>query len=140
MSFLIAGVAIFGAHAVGQDTQTVQDGVYTEAQATSGRKVYDETCLVCHPIEEYVGIFMEGWVGMPVSALIDSIATTMPLDNPGALDEQQFVDMMTYILQANGLPAGDAAMSKKSAESVIIEGPFGQATGDSGSNDGAKPQ
>jgi hypothetical protein len=127
---------------VGQESQTVQDGVYTEEQASEGMKVYEEACLICHPIEEYVGIYLEGWVGMPVSMLIDSIAETMPLDNPGALDEQQFVDMFTYILQANGLPAGDAALSKKSAESIIIEGPFGEAGGDSDSdsNDGAKPQ
>jgi hypothetical protein len=117
----------------------VQDGVYTKEQAAKGMKVYEEFCLICHPIDEYVGIYMEGWEGMTAIALVDSIAETMPVDNPGGLDVQELIDMVTYIFQANGLPAGDAEMDEIAAEQTIVNGPFAEARADSESAQGAKP-
>ncbi len=137
---VIAFITIMGAQALGQDALSVQNGAYTEKQAARGMKVYEKTCLVCHPIEEYVGIFLDGWAGVTALTLVDSIAETMPLDSPGGLKDQEFYDMVAYIFQANGLPPGETKMDGKTAEQILIEGPFGEARGDSESQEGAKPQ
>ena len=37
--------------------------------------------------------------------------TTMPNDGSAFLDDDQTADITAYMLQANGLPAGDAALA-----------------------------
>jgi hypothetical protein len=38
------------------------------------------------------------------------IVETMPEENPGELDPQQYIDVVTFLLSLNGFPAGDTEL------------------------------
>ena len=103
--------------------RSTSDGVFTAAQARRGAVVNDEVCVECHEVEEFTGSFMDSWVGAPVSMLFEDISTLMPDDRPGALPSQQYADVLAYIFELNGLPAGDRELSTDMSElsTIIIE-------------------
>ena len=39
--------------------------------------------------------------------MFDQIRTTMPEDNPGSLERQQYIDVVAYIFSLNAFPAGE---------------------------------
>ncbi len=97
-----------------QPPASVLAGVYTEAQATRGEKVYTDTCTVCHGPKltgdlgpGLVGNdFIAGWKDKSVGDLLDTIMTTMPSNAPGTLTPQQSADSLAYVLSVNKYPAG----------------------------------
>lgn len=89
---------------------TLDDGVYTEAQADRGAELYRRACSECHLPDEYKG-YLRRWVGVPVSFFFESVRSTMPQDNPGALDRDEYADVLTYIFRINGAPMGEEEMS-----------------------------
>ncbi len=123
-TYLISFVAIAVALAVGQEGRSVQTGVYTAKQAERGLKVYDEACGECHDPAEFSAAYMEGWVGQTAYAFIESIAETMPLESPGGLKPQEFVDLVAFLFKFNGLPEGETKMVDKNVKEILIEGPF----------------
>ena len=46
--------------------------------------------------------------------LFDRIRTTMPQDNPGKLSRDQYADILAFVLKANGYPAGQKEMDRRS--------------------------
>jgi mono/diheme cytochrome c family protein len=85
--------------------------VFTVAQATRGREVYTNACARCHMTTQHSGAtFASTWNNRRVFDLYDILVNTMPLDDPGSLSEQEYVDVVAYILQINGHPAGKAAL------------------------------
>jgi mono/diheme cytochrome c family protein len=94
--------------------RTVQDGLYSAAQADRGREAYTKACAPCHMADlgghEYAGAlagypFQMKWEDASVAELFGRVRT-MPLGEPGSLTTQEYVDITAYILQANGYPAG----------------------------------
>lgn len=96
----------------GSDESSTLDGVYTEAQALRGRKVFEDTCSACHQTEDWQDdLFLARWEGESVYRFWYYIYETMPDDMPPyALPREQVSDVMTYILQLNGLPSGDTEL------------------------------
>jgi S-disulfanyl-L-cysteine oxidoreductase SoxD len=93
------------------DTASVLEGVYTEAQALRGSRVFDRYCSLCHGPREFQGtLFQLTWAGQRLGALFTHISMTMPLDNPGHLTREQYTDVMAYMLELNGYPAGAAEL------------------------------
>ncbi len=45
--------------------------------------------------------------------LFDRIRITMPGDKPGTLNRQQIADILAFVMQFNGLPAGNTELSTK---------------------------
>jgi mono/diheme cytochrome c family protein len=87
--------------------KSVNDGVYSEAQAERGRKVFEAKCGICHDTGRFTGDeFIKHWSGQPLNALFDTMRTTMPEDNPGSLPAQQYADLVSYLLQLNKFPTG----------------------------------
>ena len=98
--------------------RTANDGVYTAAQASRGKALFDMRCSVCH------GEMLEGLAGpplagdvflgprdkQPVADLFDKIHATMPADAPGTLEPPQVADLVALILQANKFAAGRAEL------------------------------
>src|SRR2546426_5635766 len=90
-------------------------GVYTVSQAASGRAAYDETCATCHAADLKGSIgpplsgsaFLAGWGGRTSSELLAHIKTTMPPGAEGSLADDQYLDIVAYVLQNNGHAAGD---------------------------------
>ena len=102
-------------------------GPYTAAQAASGRATYQERCASCH-LEDLGGRFeapqlagsdfMNQWGDRTAAELISFMKLTMPPANPGSLDEQAYVSIAAFLLDANGAPAGVQPLT--AATSVAI--------------------
>ncbi|NUQ11016.1 MAG: cytochrome c [Gemmatimonadaceae bacterium] len=82
-------------------------GVYSREQWMRGRDVYAGQCAGCHPAVTHVGpIFTTSWAGKRLSDLFGFIRERMPKNDPGSLSEEEYVDVITYLLRLNGMPVG----------------------------------
>ncbi len=91
---------------------TTADGIYTLAQAERGRALFQSTCSECHDVEDWTDASFRGrWEDESVFQLWYYINDRMPYDDPWSLSRQQVTDVLTYILQLNELPAGDAELA-----------------------------
>ena len=112
-------VLLVTATSIGAQTpRTVQDGVFSSAQATRGGTLYAQRCAGCHgaalagaqapPLEG--GAFRSKWRKEPLSALFIKIRYTMPPSDADAdtprLAPEQGADLVAHILKTNGFPAG----------------------------------
>ena len=87
-------------------------GVFTAAQAARGQEVYTNACARCHVTTQHSGAtFASTWNNRRVFDLYDILYNTMPLDDPGSLSDQEYVDVVAYILQLNGHRAGKAPLT-----------------------------
>ena len=130
----IAAVAISGTasllHAQSVAQVSSWSGVYTAAQADHGRQLFDDNCAKCHQstldgMDEIPALkgshFMADWEQQSVGDLMDRVHTTMPLDNPGALDADKATDVVAYLLQQNGMPPGSKPMTSGMLSSIRID-------------------
>lgn len=87
--------------------KSVNDGVYTPAQATRGEKGFEASCTACHDTTRFTGKeFLSTWTGKSLHLLFDHVHTTMPEDNPGSLKPQQYADIIAFFLKLNSYPEG----------------------------------
>src|SRR5688572_5445977 len=101
---------------------TVWDGVYTAAQAARGQRQYDTTCRSCHEDGPRSGeAFMRDWQGTGLEQLFDQIKKTMPAGAPASLSDAAYLDLVSYILQVNAFPAGDAELDAGGVAGIRIE-------------------
>jgi mono/diheme cytochrome c family protein len=111
--------------------KTTEDGIYSAAQATHGKDLYTQQCSACHLADltgsgeapPLVGdAFTSSWDGHSVNELDQSVLNTMPLDNPGSLDPNDALAIVTYIFQVNEFPAGKDALKNDTAtlQSITI--------------------
>ncbi len=134
-SFAICGaIAALGVSiAIPAAQQPPRPGPFTAAQASAGRTVYETACSRCH-LPDFKGTFeapplaganfMNTWRNRPTSDLFTRIRTSMPMNNPGSLSDEETVNLVAYILQANGATSGPQALT---AESLV---PIGAVTSD----------
>ena len=105
------------------EVRSIQTGVYTVEQARRGEQVYRDVCSNCHLPDWFSQSFLQSWSGNTAAALFELVRTTMPEDRPGALKRQQYVDMLAYIFELNGVPPGEDEMPsrKRALEAILIE-------------------
>ncbi|HXT16412.1 MAG TPA: c-type cytochrome [Gemmatimonadaceae bacterium] len=85
---------------------------YSDAQAARGERVYDATCATCHQSEKFIGPqFAADWNDRRVGDFYQLIRSSMPVDNPGGLKDQEYLDIVAYLLKANHAPAGADSVS-----------------------------
>lgn len=101
---------------------------FTDAQATRGARLYEASCQGCHGAGLTGGpggpalstpVFRGRWRTQPGDALFTFMREKMPPQAPGSLSDQDYVDVMAYLVRANGVkatgpaaqPAALAAMS-----------------------------
>jgi mono/diheme cytochrome c family protein len=90
---------------------TIWDGVFTSAQADRGETLARSNCFTCHGQREWANPSMfQLWGGQPIAGLYENIRATMPYDSPGRLSRQEYADIVSYILELNGVPAGQAEL------------------------------
>ena len=129
---LLAGATLIGASGAviaQSSTRSIWDGAYTAAQATRGKTAYSQNCARCHGSalegnDEIPALngshLMVDFDGQTAGDLVHRIQSTMPLDNPGTLSGATTADIASYILQTNGLPAGNAELpADPSAQSLF---------------------
>ncbi|HEU4548152.1 MAG TPA: PQQ-binding-like beta-propeller repeat protein [Rhizomicrobium sp.] len=114
-----AGVALAGAMAIGAFAQGAA-GPFTQAQADAGRQAYNDNCAICHQ-NDLSGAtdapplagdaFFGAWKGRSTEALYSKIHATMPAGRGGSLDQETYLDIVAYILHANGARAGTTAFT-----------------------------
>ena len=122
-AIVIACALAAGAAAVsGQTTAetTVRDQVYSADQSKRGRASYDGKCASCHDggtmgPELWGDPFLTQWENKSVADFYTRIQTTMPEDAPGTLAEKEVLDIIAYVIQTNGFPAGDKEIASKDA-------------------------
>jgi glycine/D-amino acid oxidase-like deaminating enzyme len=90
-------------------------GVYSQDQAQKGAETYRKYCGLCHATASHSGEgFQSTWSGRSTAELFDYLRTTMPNDNPGKLSKSQYTDIVAYLLQLNGMPAGPRPLGSPS--------------------------
>ena len=124
-SIIITAVLVTTACAqtVAQDppeTRTVMDSVFSARQVERGERTFAQVCTECHMPAEFSEGYMRSWVGLTVGEFVEFVRTSMPYDNPSALRHRQYVEVVTYILFLNGLPAGPADLSAERLDSIQI--------------------
>ena len=119
--FLAPGTAAPGA------VQAREAGVYTAAQAASGRAVYERECAACHQANlqgsfeapQLAGeSFLRFWADLSPADLFARTSSSMPPGEEGALTDEEHLDVVAYLLAANGAPAGGTALTEATAVSI----------------------
>ena len=120
---------------------SVWEGIFTEAQAKRGQAVYSGACGMCHgrrlngapddpdmrstpPLAR--ARFLRVWEGSSLATLFEYTRATMPEGNPGSLTDEEYVDVIAYMLSIGGMPAGDDDLRpdpQSLARAVIRQGP-----------------
>jgi len=141
-TLIVATIAI-GA----QTPPTVQDGVFSDAQAMRGQTLYTQRCAGCHGPKlegaQAPALTGEAFTAKfrmePLSALFVQVRYAMPprppaTTPPGAaaiaqLTNEQGADLVAHILKSNGFPAGKTDFAAKDAANSQIAWPAGRGTG-----------
>jgi hypothetical protein len=90
--------------------------IFTDDQAERGRASFRAICSECHFSSEFRGTqFQFEWRRRTVWDFYREISRTMPEDAPGSLEPQQYVDIISYVLRANGFSAGDRELTADQA-------------------------
>ena len=94
------------------DEPSTLDGIYTPAQAERGAQVFAGICSDCHETIEWQDpAFRARWDGESVYRFWHYIFEQMPDGEPPySLPRQNVSDVVAYIFQLNGLPAGAAEL------------------------------
>lgn len=133
--------AVLNGLAEAGEPASVWDGVFTEAQAARGREVYTGACGLCHgrrlngapddpdmrstpPLAR--ARFLREWEGRSLAVLLAFTRLTMPEDNPGSLTDEEYVDVIAYMLSVGRMPAGGGELptdSRRLAHVLIGQRP-----------------
>ena len=118
LTFAISSVVLVVAFVLAQ----TPSGVYTTEQAVSGQTLFNQNCAACH------GSKLEG-AGAPAldaatlytdwgtaDALYLMFSKSMPPQNPGTLKEDEYLNILAYILKFNGFPEGNKPLTSKIEE------------------------
>ena len=114
-----------------QGSRTVLDGVYTDAQAQRGEAAYGMNCAKCHEGADVDGPplngdpFIDRWREDRLATLFTFIRTNMPRDTPGKLPEASYLDLLAFLLQANGYKSGTADLNAAVLDSTQLVGKDG---------------
>jgi len=128
---LLCGTSLLHA----QETRSTSTGVFTEEQAKKGEAAYQSRCASCHGADLHSteaeapdlteGAFKFGWQGKTVAERFDTIRKTMPPQRAGSLDDQTYLDIVTYILRFNNVPSGNQALQPDldKLKQIVISAP-----------------
>lgn len=101
-------------------SKSVNDGVFSDAQATRGEAAYKKDCSSCHG-DGLAGDgfapglagseFLSNWNGTSVGDLFDRVRISMPPSNPGGVTSQTKADILAYVFKSNKYPAGTSELA-----------------------------
>jgi polar amino acid transport system substrate-binding protein len=102
--------------------------IYTQEQAEQGAKVYAQNCAACHGPQlqgqpgGFTGPALRGAdfadpsYKFHVSDIFNFVSKLMPAPSPGSLTQEEDVQVMSFLLQQNGYPAGGHELTYAQAE------------------------
>lgn len=118
-------------------------GIYTVQQAARGEPLYQQHCASCHQ-DDLTGRKVDGgpalrgreftsrWGGLSIQALLTAMEKLMPSEHPlslvatksstGGLDRQEYIDVVSFILKVNGVPAGKRELptSPNALKTIVV--------------------
>jgi ankyrin repeat protein len=95
--------------------KTIWDGVFTDQQAQRGQQVYQRACAACHldslqgdaVSPSLVGSgFLARFTGQSAHEMVQNLRASMPQNAPDSLGDRAYIDLVSYLLKANGGQAG----------------------------------
>jgi alcohol dehydrogenase (cytochrome c) len=107
---------------------------FTAPQAAQGKDAYAKSCASCHGTSlggsEFASslrgaTFTLNWGGQNAATLFTFIATKMPPANPGSLGPDTTAQLVAFILQTNGVQAGDKEFPTAAAAQAAMTIPRG---------------
>jgi cytochrome c len=118
------------------ESRSIWSGIYSEGQAVRGARIYPDSCGRCHgarmngapddpdmystpPIAGPK--FLRDWDGLSVAAVYEYSRATMPANNPGFLSPEELIDIIAFMLQTSGAPAGPSELVADPASLAGIE-------------------
>jgi|SoiMethySBSTD1v2_1073268.scaffolds.fasta_scaffold07493_11 ankyrin repeat protein len=103
------------ASAASPSGKTNWDGVFTEQQAQRGQQVYQRACSACH-LESLQGDdvspalvgkgFLARFSGLSAHEMVQNLRASMPQNAPDSLGDRAYIDLVSYLLKANGSKTG----------------------------------
>ena len=113
-------------------TSAIWSGVYSAGQAKRGLLEYGRSCEHCHgsnltgnPTDEVPSLVADGFMfhfkGRTVQDLYARLSKSMPSDAPGSLGAGAYLDLVAYLLEANGYPAGPQDLNRDRLSALVIE-------------------
>lgn len=88
---------------------------YSAAQATAGKTTYERQCVACHGAgldDGEFGPMLRGdefllrWAGKSVEEFFHYVSDTMPTAQPGSLSEEEYLNVIAYLMSRNTISAG----------------------------------
>ena len=110
--------------ATGSNTSHALPALYTSEQADSGKQKYMTSCALCHgpTLEGRAGPALKGpnfastKANFRVGDVFVIVSQNMPATAPGSLSHDDYVELMAFLLQQNGYPAGSKALTFDTAQ------------------------
>ena len=106
------------------ETRSLALGVYSAVQAGRGRTLYEAFCARCHVsdlsgnLSADIGApplrgapFVASMEKVGLASLFDYLKRTMPADDPSTLQDAEYLDILSYLIEANGFPAGPGELT-----------------------------
>jgi mono/diheme cytochrome c family protein len=130
LAFLALAPMLFGTLVLAQE-KTVDQGVYTTAQAARGAKLFEGNCTMCHrepggnaPVlagERFTKTFSDA----TLQTVFTTIKTTMPRNAPGSLSDAEYVDVVAHLLKINSYADGMNELGVADLGGIKIPGQTG---------------
>lgn len=125
-------ITLGGTATQNQPYRTVQDGVYTSAQADRGVAHYETHCQTCHGANlsganarALAGDdFLRFWLGLTLDDLFTRVRS-MPPGAPSSLADDTYLELLAHLLSASGLPAGAEPLRGEGLADIMVEGEDG---------------
>lgn len=101
---------------VPDSTRSTRTGVYTAEQAVKGKDLYAMHCVSCHTAISHTGPeFAAKWEGRLFWDLFSFVRESMPKSEPGSLTPREYVTVLAYMLEMNGMPPGASELPADSS-------------------------
>ena len=122
--FVLAGLLALGSWA---SAQALPAGPFNAAQVEAGRTAYIDHCLMCHgaklqglgEAQPLVGKdFVDLWGHDTAAELYTSVRIEMPQNDPGSLSDEMYLNLVAFLLHANGAKTGTVPLEPKSAVKI----------------------
>lgn len=137
---VVAGAMCLCSLVLGQgatSATSVWAGVYSKAQAERGKDLYAKNCSKCHgenlqgkslsdssaPPSLRGDRFVTNWADLTLDDLHTRIQTSMPPDTPGSLKDEEYLDIIAFLLEQNAYPAGNDQLPSSSdgLKAIVIK-------------------
>ncbi|MEL7043641.1 MAG: cytochrome c [Pseudomonadota bacterium] len=101
--------------------RTIEDAVFSKSQARAGKKLYDQHCIACHE-RGYFREVLRTRRGETLDPLFEVMVTEMPQNDPGSLTDQEYVDVIAYMLSQSRYAVGEEPLKANELSEISIPG------------------